>query len=258
MNEELKKDVEAMVAEIFSQKEEAEQRAETEKALQKSADTITQLTEALEGKNAESEEVATQVTDLEAKIEELTSELEAAKKEAEEKAEKLTEAENMIEEMKKDKAAELRMAELAEAGVALSNKDAQTAKVREMEDEEFAGYKEELVSLRSAVEAELAKAEPESDEEEASEEETQEEEEVAAEAEENEEEEAASEEEEEASEEESEEEEASEEEDTSPAEIDPGKAIAAALNMEVRPSDDMLAKYRKLGEAMAERIKKND
>ena len=53
MNEELKKDVEAAVASIFSQKEEAEQRAETEKALNKSAETITSLTEALEGKNAD-------------------------------------------------------------------------------------------------------------------------------------------------------------------------------------------------------------
>lgn len=248
MNEELKKDVEVLVTEIFSQKEEVEQRAETEKALQKSADTISQLTDALEGKNAEGEEVATQITNLESKVEELTSELEAAKKEAEEKAEKLTEAENMIEEMKKDKATELRMAELADAGVALSDKDAQTAKVRDMEDEEFGSYKEELVSLRSAVEAELAKNVPE--EEAASEEETQEE---VAETEEETEEEVASEEEneEEASDEETDEE-ASEE--TPPAEIDPDTAVAAAMNMEVMPSDNVLAKYAKLGDAMAKRM----
>jgi hypothetical protein len=169
--------------------------------------------------------------------------------------------------MKKDKAAELRMAELAEAGVGLSNKDAQMAKVREMEDEEFASYKEELVSLRSAVMAELAKAE-EPEDEVASEEETQEEE--KAEAEETEEEEVASEEteenEEEASEEENEEEaseeneeEASEEEDEEvlPANVDPGTAIAAAMNMEVMPSDNLLAKYAKLGKALAERMKKD-
>ena len=257
MNEELKKDVKAMVAEIFSQKEEDEKRAETEKALEKSANTITSLTEALEGKNAEAEETASQITDLEAKIEELTSELEAAKNDAEEKAEKLIEAENTIEDMKKDKAAELRMAELAEAGVALSDKDAQLAKVRDMEDEEFGSYKEELVSLRSAVEAELARADSEANsEEEASEEETQEEEaEEKAEAEEDEE--VASE--EEAGEEENEEEASSEEdEETAPANIDPANTIAAALNMEVQPSDNLLAKYAKLGEAMAKRIKKDD
>jgi len=247
MNEELKKDVEAAVVAIFSQKEEAEQRAETEKALQASADTITQLTEALENKNADGEEVAKQVTDLESKIEELTSELEAAKKEATETAEKLAASENTMEEMRKDKAAELRMAELKTAGVALSDKDAQTSKVRGMEDEEFGSYKEELVSLRSAVEAELAKVLPV--EEAASEEETQEEEAAAEET--DGEEEAAGEEEESA---EGEEEEAAEE--TPPANIDPGKAMAAALNMEVMPSDNVLAKYRKLGEAMAKRMNK--
>jgi len=248
MNEELKKDVVAMVATIFSQKEEAEQRAETEKALQKSADTIISLTEALEGKNAEGETVASQVTELEAKIEELTSELEAAKKEAGESASKLAESENVIEDMKKDKAAELRMEELTKAGVALSDKDAQMAKVREMEDEAFGSYKEELVSLRSAVEAELSK--PETEEVAASEEETQEEEatEETAEAEETEE--------EVASEEETEEETAEETpEETPPAEINPELAVAAAMNMEVTPSDNVLAKYAKLGEAMAERMK---
>ena len=244
MNEELKKNVEAAVAEIFSHKEDAEQRAETEKALQKSADTIAQLTEALEGKNAGDEEIATQINDLENKVKELTSELEAAKEKAKESAEKLAESEKVIEDMRKDKAAELRMAELAKEGVALSNKDAQMAKVREMEDEEFASYKEELVSLRSAVKAELAKAAPEVDT--ASEEETQEEE-VAEE-----EEEAAEEEEEVANEEEA------EEEETPPANVDPGQAIAAALNMEVMPSDSTLAKYAKLGEAMAKRMNKED
>ena len=238
MNEELKKNVEAAVAEIFSQKEEAEQRAETEKALQKSADTIAQLTEALEGKNAGDEEIATQINDLENKVKELTSELEAAKKKAEESAEKLTESEKVIEDMRKDKAAELRMAELAEAGVSLSDKDAQLAKVRDMEDEEFGSYRDELVSLRRAVEAELAKA--------VLEEETQEEE--AAEA--------------EAEDEEVEEEVAAEEEElveeTLPANVDPGQAIAAALNMEVMPSDSVLAKYAKLGEAMAKRMNKDN
>ena len=247
MNDELKKDVAAMVAGIFSQREEAEQRAETEKALQKSADTITQLTEALEGKNDADQEIATQINDLETKVTELTSELEAAKEEVKESAGKLTESENTIDEMRKDKATELRMEELVKAGVALSDKDAQTAKIREMEDEEFGSYKEELVSLRSAVEAELAKVAPE---EEASEEETQEEEASEEEASEEENEEAANEEEneEEASEE-------NEEEETPLAEIDPDTAVAAAMNMEVMPSDNVIAKYAKLGEAMAERMK---
>ena len=249
MNEELLKDVAAMVAEIFSQKEEAEQRAETEKALQKSADTITELTAALEDKNTADQEVATQINDLETKVNDLTSELEAAQNEVEESASKLAESESKIEEMRKDKAAELRMDELVKAGVALSDKDAQTAKIREMEDEEFGSYKEELVSLRSAVEAELAKVAPE---ETASEEETQEEEVATEETTEEENEEQATEEEgEEASEENAEE----ETEETPPVNVDPDTAVAAAMNMEVAPSDNVIAKYAKLGEAMAERMK---
>jgi hypothetical protein len=249
MNEELKKDVVAMVAEIFSQKEEAEQRAETEKALQKSADTITELTEALEGKNASDEEIATQINDLENKVTDLTSELEAAQKEVEESASKLAESESKIEEMRKDKAAEVRMNELVKAGVALSDKDVQTAKIREMEDEEFGSYKDELVSLRSAVEAELAKT----PEEEASEEETQEEEETAEENTEEVNEEEATE--EETNEEASEENEEEAAEETPPVNVDPDTAVAAAMNMEVMPSDNVIAKYAKLGEAMAERMK---
>jgi hypothetical protein len=249
MNEELKKDVVAMVAEIFSQKEEAEQRAETEKALQKSADTITELTAALEGKNAADQEVATQINDLETKVTELTSELEAAQKEVVESASKLAESESKIEEMRKDKATELRMDELVKAGVALSDKDVQTAKIREMEDEEFGSYKEELVSLRSAVEAELAKP---ASEEEASEEETQEEETAEENNEEVNEEEAT---EEETNEETSEENEEEAEEETPPVNVDPDTAVAAAMNMEVMPSDNVIAKYAKLGAAMAERMK---
>ena len=153
--------------------------------------------------------------------------------------------------MRKDKAAELRMAELVKAGVALSDKDAQTTKVRDMEDEEFGSYKEELVSLRSAVEAELAKVAPE---ETASEEETQEEEVATEETTEEENEEQATE--EENTEEEASEENAEEEtEETPPVNVDPDTAVAAAMNMEVTHSDNVIAKYAQLGKAMAERMK---
>jgi chromosome segregation ATPase len=224
MKEELKKDVEAAVSEIFSQKEEAEQKARTEEALQKSANTISELTEALETRNQETEETASEIASLTTKTEELTTALEAAQKEATEVAEKLAESENTIEEMNKDKAAELRMSELEKAGVALSNSEAQTVKVREMDEESFASYKDELVAVREAVKAELANSEVA-------------EEEVA---------------EEEVAEEEVAEEDADE---TIPAEIDKNKAVAGALNLEIMPSDDVLAKYRKLGEAMASRMK---
>ena len=48
------------------------------------------------------------------------------------------------------------------------------------------------------------------------------------------------------------EEDAGEEDDvTPPANVDPGQAISAALNMEIFPSDDVTKKYQDLGKAMA-------
>lgn len=254
MDDKLKKDVEALVAEIFSQKEDAKKRERTEDALQKSAETIAELTTTLEERNADVEKANTQIEELEGKNDDLNSELEAAKTEIEESTEKLAETEKMIEEMKKDKAAELRMSELTEAGVALSDKDAQTAKVREMDDESFTAYKEELMSLRQAVEAELAKADEKPASEEEAEETADAEETVETDeetAEETDEEVAEEEESEEASEEEA-------EEETPPAQVDPEAAAQAALNLEVMPSDDILAKYDEMGKAMAKRMTTND
>jgi hypothetical protein len=126
--------------------------------------------------------------------------------------------------MKKDKAAEERMKQLEEAGVS-SGSESQVAKIREMSDEEFASYKEERVELRNAVIAEL-EANKEAPAEEAAEEEVEEE--AAA-----------------------EEEAAEEEVETPPAEVDPNKAISAALNMESIPSTDLVSKYAEMGKAMA-------
>lgn len=242
MDDKLRKDVEAVVAKIFSEKEEAEIRKQTEEALSKSATTIDELTTELETKNTEVEEFEAKLSESEEKANNLQTELEAAQREVDEAKKKLEEAESVIEEMKKDKAAELRMAELAEAGV-VSDEEAQASKVRDMSDEEFTSYKEELVSLRAAIIAQLEKdknSEPapvESAEEEVEEEKADDEQEEA----------------EEETEEEAEqqEEDASEEDETPPANVDPGQAISAALNMEIFPSDDVKKKYRDLGKAMA-------
>lgn len=224
MDNTLKKDIEAIVAEIFSQKEEAEKREKTEQALQKSAETIESLTAALEEKNSKETEVASQIADFESKIAQLTSELEAAKKEVEKANLEVAESEKVIEDMKKDKAAEVRMTDLVTAGVALSDKVSQTAKVREMTDEEFATYKTELVEIRKAVEAEMAKAAETAESEEEEEETASEEEEVT----------------------------------TPPANVDPKQAATAALNLEVQPEgNSIISKYAALGKAMAERMKKD-
>ena len=157
MDEKLRKDVEAVVATIFSEQEEAEIRKQTEEALGKSATTIEELTVTLEAKNSEFEELEAKLSESEDKAKDLTTELEAAQEKIEEATKKSDEAEGALEEIRKDRATELRMKELEEAGV-VSDEEAQSGKVREMSDEDFASYRDELVSIRKAVIAELAKA----------------------------------------------------------------------------------------------------
>ena len=247
MDEKLKQDVEAVVAKIFSEKEEAEIRRQTESALSEAATTIDELTNSLEASTVEVTDKAEKLSEAEAKIQTLESELEAARAETEEAKQKAVESESALEEIKKDRATELRVAELKKAGV-ISDKETQSSKVREMSDEEFASYKNELVSIREAVIAELSKSKPAAEEEEK--------------AEEKEEEKAEEEEGEKAEEEEEkgeEEEKADEGKEVPPAKIDPGQAISAALNFEIFPSDDMTKKYQDMGKSMANlMIKKND
>lgn len=277
-DEVLKKQVAELVDSLFNEKEEAEIRKNTEHELEKAASTISDLTSALEEKNTEVAEVEDKLSQSEARVTELETELEAAKKELETANEKLGESEQALEDIKKDRAAEVRMAELEDAGVARSDKDNQMAKVREMSDEDFASYKDELVSIREAVVAELEKAKAEADakaEAEAAEEAKKMKEKKPMDDEEDEDmkkkekmkkgkkkencsdesDESASEESEEASEEET----ATEEEDetTIPAQITPGQAAMASLNMEYIPSEDLMAKYANLGKAMADKFKKS-
>ena len=272
-DEVLKKQVAELVDSLFNEKEEAEIRKNTEHELEKAASTISDLTSALEEKNTEVAEIEEKLTAGEARVKELETELEAAKKELETANEKLGESEQALEDIKKDRAAEVRMAELEDAGVARSDKDNQMAKVREMSDEDFASYKDELVSIREAVVAELEKAKAEADakaEAEAAEEAKKMKEKPMDEEDEDMKkkekmkkgkmkekcsDDPASEESEEASEEEI----ASEEEDetTTPAQITPGQAAMASLNMEYVPSEDLMARYANLGKAMADKFKKS-
>ena len=255
---ELYEQVSKVVEDLFNDKEEAEIRERTEAELQKAASSISDLTSALEDKNAEVAEYEEKISESTSRIQELESGLEAAKTELETVNEKLSISEQTLEDMKKDRAAELRIAELEEAGVVHSDRDSQINKVREMAEEDFTSYKDELVSIREAVVAELEKAREQVAD---ATEETKTEETVVAETatEETATEETAAEETatEETAAEETETEETAAEETTVPAEITPGQATMAALNMEYIPSDTLLGKYSKLGEAMANRWKKS-
>ena len=278
MDETLKAQVAEVIKNLFDEKEEAKIREKTEAELQKAATSISELTTALEEKNAEVSEFEEKASESEAKIQELTSELEAAKKELETANEKLGQSEKALEDMKKDRAAETRMSELEDAGVARSDKDSQMAKVREMTDEDFASYKDELVSIREAVVAELqkdrekaeadAKAEEEAAKQAAEEEakkmpkkdDMMDEEEDPKKMKKGKKKEKCAEGEEASEESEEGEESASEEEKetTTPAEVTPGMQAMASLNMEYHPTEDVMAKYRKFGEAMAKRWKKSE
>jgi hypothetical protein len=111
-----------------------------------------------------------------------------------------------------------------------------------MSDEEFATYKDELISLRKSVEAELAHSAEEIDK--AKQEEGAKKAAEAAAA-------AAS-----AAAETADND--SDAVDTPPPQVDPKKALSAALNMEVVVSDDLLSKYAKLGAAMAKTMVKDE
>jgi chromosome segregation ATPase len=245
MEDALKKDIENMVKNIFSEKEEASQMQKTQEALNESAEAIEKLTQNLEVAQTEMSEakeaVKEELADKDSKISELTTELEAAQVKLGETEASLIVAEESLDNMKKDQLAEARMVKLQEAKVAMKdNLVAQTAKVREFSDEEFATYKADRIELRDAVKKELeaaalAAAETNTEGEEGT---------VSI------------------------EEEASTEEGTSteegvttpPAEVAPGQAMAAAMNFENKPSDDMVGRYEAMGKAMAASLspKKSD
>jgi len=261
MADKLTQDVQDIVDSIFKQKEEVAMRKETENALNKSADKINELVTSLEAKDeelvtstAKLDELETSVSESADKLKELEENLEKATSDFEaEKGELTKRAETAEEELlnvKKDQLAKARYEELESDGVGAVEekaKEDQVAKIREMEDEDFLTYKAERVELRKAVIAELetsASEEPvvKADEEAAAEEDankvTNKEDalDIEAEVEGNEEEAAA------------------DSEDS----IDPMKAVAAALNMEIMPDKDTVSKYKELGKAMAKMTDKSE
>lgn len=234
--EQMRAEVRKMCDDLFSEKEESKIRKKTEIALEESATTISDLTSALEDKSAEMAELETKVSESEESIQSLKKELEAAREELETSKASLESKEQELDDMNKIKIADERMAELESAGVARVEKDSQMEKIKEMSNEEFVSYQEELVYVRRAVEAELEKAAK--DLEAKKEEDTKKAEEDAKKAEEL----------------GSEKEKKSDEEQ---AKVIPGQVATAALNMESIPDSNLMAKYAKLGEALAAKWKED-
>jgi len=251
MSDQLIIDVKNIVDNIFKTKEDSEMKKETEKALQTSANMIDELSQSLEAKDVtlgeKEAEILTlneSISDFETRVTELEGEKTAFENEKEafetEKADLTTraeEAEGKIEGMEKDLLADARLNELKEVGVAATSEKAiedQTSKVREMSVEDFSSYKDELVAIREAIIAELnvkkdedgdtddGTADGDTDDGDDSEEGSEEDDDDAASA-----------------------------DDTS---IDPAKAAFAALNMELVPGKDVVAKYSELGNQMASNI----
>ena len=256
MSDKFTQDIQSIVDEIFKQKEEVAMRKQTEDALNKSADKITELATSLEAKDEELGSAVSKVEELEATVSELsdakkelegnlenaTSDFEAEKVELTKRAET---AEEVLDNMKKDQLAQVRFEELKGEGVSATDKKAvedQVAKIRELGDESFEAYKIERIELRKSIVAELeASPEKKTAEEKAAEEAAEAkaaEEKVAKKA--------------EADRVKAEEEAAA----ASNSPIEPMKAMAALLNMETAPSTDVLNKYKELGKAMAEKFEK--
>ena len=287
MNDQLVQNIETIVDKIFKQKEEADMRKETETALTNAAETITQLNASLEAKDethkAEVSSLQETIDSLESQLSELSNDkkaLEDEKAKLDEEKEQLTEraatAEKSLDDMRKDQLSKDRMEILTTAGIASTNKEAQCEKVRDMSEEDFASYKDELVSVRDFIVKELesktdnspdalaaaqaAQAKKDAEEEKAKQKvliaarleelklvgaDIVDEAEIAK----------IQKMDDEAFASFKDEVVASIDSDDVLDPIDPKRAIAAALNMEAEPNKDMVSKYRELGAAMADSIK---
>lgn len=241
MPDQIKQDVQAAVEEVLKQREEAELLKETEDALAKSADKINELTASLEAKDGEISAFVLKVEKLESTVTELSDRIatqqqsldeskvvfEAEKSELVKRADA---AEAELLNIKKDQLAKARFEELRKEGVAATDEKAvseQFAKIKEMSDEVFVAYKSERVELRKSILDELESAAKEKVSQISAEDaaKKKEEDKVTAEI------------------------------VKSSISIDPMKAVAAALNLEVKTSDTVKAKYSEAGKFLADRIK---
>lgn len=217
--------IRAAIAEAMAEKEEAKRLENIESLLSVAQSTINDLTEVITNKDVELASSSEETNSLRAKVEELeakTTEFETkladADKSVEDFKERASVAEVALASIEADKSLSVRMSELEEANVAApsAGRDAQEARVREMSVDEFAAYRDERVELRTQIQAELKESASKSDEE-------------------------------------SSKEENSAELESKKEEAAAAEAAAGLLNMELA-SEDLLSKYRKLGDGLAARM----
>lgn len=172
MTDQLNQDVRKALDDVLRERDDVAMRKETEEALLKSTEKINELVSSLEAKDNEASALVTKVDELEKVVAELSGKVSALTIEKEnlekekttfqaEKDELLKRAqavEETLNNIKKDQLARTRFDELKINGVAATEAKAmegQLAKVREMTDEEFAAYKNERVELRKVILSEL-------------------------------------------------------------------------------------------------------
>lgn len=228
MEDKLKDQIEKVVTAIFASKEEDTKRKKTEDALHASADKLTVMQNELAESNKSNQEQASVITDLNTQITTLQEEKAALEQKFQEELTVATEAKNAVDSelekinleystLKMELLADTRMADLEKAGVVREQSSLQRDKVKVMTEEAFVEYKEELTAVKSQVIAALAAKK-----------------EAAAVI----------------------EEPVVEDVVVPPANVDTTKSVQAALNLETTPSQDLISKYKDLGDALAKSITK--
>lgn len=155
------------VREALAEKEEAERLSKVEDLLNTAEATINGLTDTISQKDEELASVADQrdslktlVEELQTKATELDEKLAQAEEEKRVIEERASVAEQELASLEANRRLAARVSELEEVKVLKSDEEkrvVQTARIRDLSDEEFASYKEELVELRSDLEEELRK-----------------------------------------------------------------------------------------------------
>jgi chromosome segregation ATPase len=230
MEDKLKDQIEKVVTAIFASKEEDTKRKKTEDALHASADKLSALQLELDGIVKANQEQASEITTLLESLKSIQEEKAALEAKFQEELQKAEEAKASVESefeklnleystLKTEILADKRMVELEKDGVVREQASLQRDRVKNMSDEDFISYKDELVAVKTQVIAALvAKTEASKTE-------------VV---------------------------------DTGivvdevvpPANVDATQSVQAALNLESTPSQDLISKYKALGNALAESITK--
>lgn len=164
-------EIKKVVENILAKQAAAGIEKDVKEALKEAEATIKSLKDKVVEAETRATDDAAQIETLESAKTEMETEL-AAKNDELEKltednknlSERAENAEKVISDLEKDKLVSERMSELAEAKVERPGeaRDKQAEAVREMTDEEFASYKEEMVALRNelmaSVKSELEKS----------------------------------------------------------------------------------------------------